>query len=77
MGRTHVWNLAGAYPAHPRCTVLGHPKCTAAVRDAAVSPDGATIVCECDGATGSRLGGAAVGLVCGQVVLLECGAGGP
>jgi len=51
VGRTYVWDLAVADPAHARPLVLTHPKCTTAVRQTAVSPDGATIVCVCDDAT--------------------------
>ena len=36
---------------HSRCTVLGHQRYTTDVRQTAVSPDGATIVCVCDDAT--------------------------
>ena len=78
MRRTYVWDLAITDPAHSRFTVLSHPKCTTAVRQKAVSPDGATIVCVCDDATVWRwdrvwvemvAGGAVIGVVCEWVAL--------
>lgn len=51
VGRLYVWDLAVNDPALATCSVLTHPKCNAAIRQTAVSPDGSTIVSVCDDAT--------------------------
>ncbi|XP_076304763.1 polycomb protein eed-like isoform X2 [Tachypleus tridentatus] len=51
VGRTFVWDLDVDDPATSRCTVLTHPKCTAAIRQTSLNRDGNILLCVSDDAT--------------------------
>lgn len=50
-GRTYVWDVDADDFEHYKCTVLQHPKLSAAVRQTALSNDGSTLICVADDAT--------------------------
>ncbi|KAK9505127.1 hypothetical protein O3M35_009254 [Rhynocoris fuscipes] len=51
VGRTFVWDLDVSDPTKSTYLVLSHPKCTAAIRQTALSRDGSVLLCVCDDGT--------------------------
>jgi polycomb protein EED len=50
-GKTYVWDLDPEDPIKSKVNVLIHPKCTAAIRQTALSNDGSILLCVSDNAT--------------------------
>jgi len=50
-GKTFVWDIDVDDPPSSRCTILGHNKCTSAIRQTSLNRDGSTLLCVCDDAT--------------------------
>lgn len=50
-GKTYVWDLEVEDPADAKFSVLSHPKCTTAIRQASLNKDGSILVCACDDGT--------------------------
>jgi len=50
-GKTYVWDLDITDPSLTKVTILEHPKCTHAIRQTALSNDGAILLCVSDNAT--------------------------
>lgn len=51
VGKTFVWDIDVDDPTTSRCTILTHPKCTAAIRQTSLNHDGSILLCVCDDAT--------------------------
>jgi polycomb protein EED len=50
-GKTYIYDLETSDPAQIKSSVLYNPKCTAAVRQTALSRDGDVLICVCDDGT--------------------------
>ncbi len=51
VGKTYVWDLDVEDPTDARFAVLGHPKCTSAIRQTSLSKNGNVLICVCDDGT--------------------------
>lgn len=51
VGKTFVWDIDVDDPTAAGCTVLTHPRCTAAIRQTSLNRDGSTLITVCDDAT--------------------------